>query len=308
MQPPTPAVHPLPVQQVKPVPDPQPNKPAPDHLTAYSGQVTVHGTTAYFSQNHAVYAYHQPHDSWEELPRCEQKNFAVAFVKKKLTAIGGLNQNKLHTDVISSFTAERKWDILLPPLPTARVCPGVVTTPTHLVVACGMYVADDPDRSHKGYASVDLMTLDSLQWSAVSSLPVSISHPQLKHITGQVYLSDMETNQIYKCSLERLFKQVQDPANVWVRGTDLPVQSEASLVVVGRELLAMGGKQDNGQPSRAIYSYDSTQDQWTVVGRKLQHARSWALTAVCGEGVVMVVGGFGANWASVNDTEKIRFP
>lgn len=279
-------------------------------MTAYCGQATVQGHKAYFTQNRLVYVYDELRDDWAELPRCEQKNFGVAFINDKLTALGGLDWNDHHTNVVMSFTGQ-KWEELLPPMPTAREWPAVVTTPNHLVVACGMYVADDPNRTHTGYETVELMPLDTLQWSVACSLPVRVCYPQLKHIAGQLVLSDTKTNQIYKCSLDKLIRvrQAQPDEPVWSPGAGVPTKEGASLVIVGRTLLAVGGIEGNQQQaSRKIFSYQPAEDKWVEAGAEMLHAKSWTMTVSCPGEVILVVGGYENGWKQTDIVEKIRLP
>lgn len=270
----------------------------------------MHGRTAYFTQKRMVYAYDESRDMWAELPRCEQEYFGVAIINNKLTALGGLDCKNTHTNAILSFTTALKWEQLLHPLPTARACPAVTTTPTHLVVACGMYIADDPNKTHTGYETVDLMNLDTLTWSVACSLPVKIRYPQLKYITGQLVLSDTESNKIFKCSLDRLiqFRQVQEDDPVWIPGENSPTKQGASLVVAGRTLLAVGGRDYNEQPTEAIYSYVLAENRWVLANKEIRHPTSWALSVMCREEVIMVVGGFGQQWKPCNVTQMIKFP
>lgn len=293
-----------PQQLVPPIPQWREAKPPPEEMTGYTGQVTVHEGIAYFTQNFVVYAYIESCDKWEELPRCENKHFGVAMINGKLTAIGGLDRNKIHTnDLLTLKKLEKKWEKLLPVMPTARVHPATVTIPTHLIVAGGTYVSDDPNRSLKGYAIVELMALGTFLWSAVSSLPEVVRYPQIKHTAKHLLLSDTENSSVYTCLVDELV-QSQQGGVVWERKAKVPVQDGASLVNFEDQVLALGGKNGAGVPQDSIYRYKVTEDEWELV-KDLRTPRSWVLSVLCRNNVLVVVGGFEGRWAPCHKTEKI---
>ena len=264
----------------------------------------MHEGTAYFTQNFAVYTYTESRDKWEELPRCNNKNFGVAIINGQLTAIGGQDRIKVHTaDVLSLKERGKKWEKLLPAMPTARVHPAPVATPTHLVVAGGTYMAQDPNRTAKGYATVEVMSLKAFQWSTVSSLPEVVRYPQMKHTAGHLLLLDSEKNSVYACSVENLVPSQQD-AMVWARKAGIPVQQGASLVALEGQVLALGGIDHGQAPLDSVYCYKMAEDTWEPV-KALRTPRSWVLSVVCRDNVLVVVGGFQENWVPCNKTEKI---
>lgn len=274
-------------------------------MTGYTGQVTVHQGTAYFTQHFAVYTYVERQDKWEELPRCENKYFGLAVINDKLTAVGGMDRNNLHTNKILTLKKrERKWDQLLPAMPTARVHPAALTTPTHLVVAGGTYVSQDPNRTPKGYATVELMALKTFQWSVASSLPEVVRYPQIKHTTANLLLlTDTESNTVYSCSVEGLAHTQQEDA-AWARRAPIPVHHGASLVALQGVVLALGGQDEAGSQTDAVHRYNEAEDAWEVV-KGLRSPRSWVLGAVCLDDVLVVVGGFTGGWTPCNITEKM---
>lgn len=280
-------------------------------MTGYNGQAIIdkqaHNIVAYFTQYYTVYAYRIGQDVWVELPRCNHKQFGVAVINGKLTAIGGRDGNDVHTNVVLSLVQGQGWEELLPPMTTARVHPAVMTISTHLVVAGGIYISQDQNKSLTGYETVELMALDTLTWSVVSSLPVAVRYPQIKHTMGQLVLCDTESGHVFGCMLEKLRQSRQADA-VWTAKADIPVQQGASLVQHGNQILALGGIDARDNSLSTIYRYDVNEDSWKLVPEKMHIARCWALTVACPDSSLMVVGGYESNWTASKVTEKIPMP
>ena len=122
--------------------------PAPENKMC--GAAVVHGTTTYFSHSYSVYSYMLSEDKWTKLKQCEYQFFSMAVIDNRLTTIGGwdacvpsnshyhpLNTTTSTILSLSRSSSEMNWEKLLPPMPTARMWPAAVTTPTHLIVAGG---------------------------------------------------------------------------------------------------------------------------------------------------------------------------
>lgn len=205
----------------------------------------------------------------------------MAIINDKLTAIGGRDKASVQTGAVLTLTG-KKWEHVLPPMPTPRFHPAAMTTPTHLVVAGGQYVSEDANKSLKGYSSVELMALDTLQWSVAASLPEAVRIPQIKHTIGHLLVSDTKNSHVYTCQLENLLHSQQAVDNVgrgvWTRKEDIPVAQGASLVSLGgRHILALGGMTNADEAAGTVYCYKIEQDKWVVV-KELRTSRSWMLS------------------------------
>ena len=300
-----------------PPPQPPPN-PAPEQvpntwrvrtqaleqITGSTGQAIAHRKVLYFTQNYIPYAYHEREDRWEELPRCKNKEFAVAIVSDKLTAVGGLDTRGLQSSTI--FTLQyRKWERVLPALPRARAHPAALTTPTqHLVVAGGTYVSEN---SHAGYKEVEVLNLVTKQWFEVSSLPEVARYPQLMLTNNNnILLYDTEKNKLYGCLLDVLLEQAPG-GGAWAQQAPVEnVKEGASLAQVGDCLLAIGGKDKAGKPCSEIYCYNAQNDMWSYV-KDMLTPRSWTLSAVAPGNVLVVVGGFKNQACTLTETIVVDF-
>ena len=255
--------------------------PAP--VRGMSDAAVVHGNTAYFSEGYSVYSYTLSQDKWTQLKQCEYEAFSMAVVNNQLTTIGGLSGGTATNTLLclSRSSSEMKWEELLPPMPTARIYSAAVTTPTHLIVAGGKTV-------------VETLDTNTLQWSSVSSSPEALGRPNMTLCNGQLYLS--RHSKIFSCSVEELLKSrkpasTNSSGSVWTKLTDIPVPYSASLTTLRRQVLAIGGSNQNGTPTRAIHQYNRSTNSWSVIG-EMPTPRDWSLVAVLPSHELIVVGGY----------------
>ena len=241
----------------------------------------IHGNIAYFSQNYSIYSYSPSEDKWSTLTPRRYEAFSLAVVNNMLTTIGGAQTDGAAINSLMSMDKVMKWRQLLPPMPTARVRPAAVTTPTHLVVAGGRTVkamyAD-------AVLSTEVLDFSTLQWFSASRSPRRLWFPHMTLCGGYLYLS--QDAQIFSCSIKDLLKSCKpsstkssDGGSVWTRLTDIPVPCEASLATLKGHVLAIGGRNYGGDTTRSIHGYDRSHQWWRVVG-EIPTRRGFALVAV----------------------------
>ena len=82
-----------------------------------------------------VYCYNTPQDVWTSLLPLPVKWFGLGQVNGQLVAIGGKKENDLITsnDVYVYDGPSQMWEPTIPPMPTARDSPGVLSLPSMLV-------------------------------------------------------------------------------------------------------------------------------------------------------------------------------
>ena len=264
--------------------------PSPKKL--HGGAAVVHGNTAYFSQGHNVYSYTLSQDKWTELKQCKYQSFSMAVVNNQLTTIGG-GRGATATDTLlclSRSSSEMKWEELLPPMPTPRISPAAVTTPTHLIVAGGS------EGLFGGILSVvETLDTNTLQWSSVSSSPEALENPNMTLCNGQLYLS--RDSKIFSCSVEELLKS-RKPAStsnsdsVWIKLANIPALHYASLTTLRGQVFAIGGRDRAyaGTATGAIHQYNRSTNSWSYIG-KMPTPRALPLVAVLPSHELIVVGG-----------------
>ena len=217
----------------------------------------------------------------------------MAVVNNQLTTIGGWDDD-IATNLLlclsrSSSEMIMKWEGLLPPMPTARISPAAVTTPTHLIVAEGY--DGDP------VSVVETLDTNTLQWSSVSSSPEPLDYPHMTLCNRQLYLS--EHSKIFSCSVEELLKSskpasTNSSGSVWTKLADIPVPYWASLTTLRGQVLAIGGEDQeyDGTPTGAIHQYNRSINSWSVIG-EMPTPRDRPLVAVLPCHELIVVGGVG---------------
>ncbi len=218
-------------------------------MSSNFGAATVQGNVAYFSQGSNVYAYTYSDNRWETLQPCSYEDFSLAVVRDTLTTIGGRTQmfHKATNCLLSLL--KKSWKEHYSSMPTRRILPASVTTPTHLVVAGGKATRYD----YNGLSTVEVLDVSANQWFKASSLPKHVSSPQLTLCEGSLYLSSITT--MFSCSLDELIgtrrhnslttDDKSDQDSIWNRLANIPASHKTSLATVEGNVLAIGGNYSN---------------------------------------------------------------
>jgi len=221
-------------------------------------------------------------EKWKTLPKNTQYYGSVAIIQDMLTIIGGkmergervtgnlvsfqVSPNKLNTTVslfkLCSFSFKEsgksgEWQECLPPLPNPRFFTGAATTENILVVAGG-------DNGKMRVATVEVLDMDSMQWTEVCPLPEATSNATMVIIGDSVFvLAGMKvkgnyyTNAAYTCSLSSLVKSSPTDEDIWEVLPPVP-QDSATATVICNTLVAVGGW-INGrtEPVKNMVAYSS---------------------------------------------------
>ena len=270
------------------------------------GHVTaVDESMAYFrpAESNSVFAYNFTNKKWSQLSKCSNRSFSLAVVNGLLTAIGGKTPNHEVTNSLLSLT-DKKWTEKFPSMPTKRWLTTVVCSHKSLVVAGG---------ERGGYNkmnTVEVMDIETLQWSTGSSLPRSLSQATATLCGDQVYMlgghsQSRRSKSVFTCSLAALLQSCQPQSQVkatiepkvWHQLTDTPVISSTCASLHG-QLLAVGGWDSDGKMTTTIYMYNPTANVWKVTSH-MKTPRFHCLVAVLPHNKLMVVGGGTPNiWAT----------
>lgn len=258
-----------------------------------NGSAVVHGNSAYFAYQYNAYCYTAPEDRWTKLPSSKCTDFALAVINDKLTTIGGcyLGKDVKYTNNLLSLSGGF-WEEFFPPMPTNRLLPAAVNTPTCLVVAGG----------RQGFivghlSTVEVLNMETLQWSIACSLPETAGFPQITLCDGSLYISNH--NKLFTSSVDELLKSCKpvsadsdDGDSVWTRLANISVVHKFSLVTLCGRVLAIGGIDDVWSSNRtgAIHCYNATANLWSVIG-EMPTPRSQFLAAVLPSNQLVVVGG-----------------
>ena len=271
----------------------------------------VHGNIAYFSTEYNVYSFELP-DKWTKLPQCPHRDSGLAIINEQLIAIGGYYSWNTTNTLLSlkkklllkSKLIWSKWEQLFSPMPTARIHPAAVTTPTHLVVVGGRISLFGTPLS-----TVEVMNIKTLQWSTASSLPQAVYYPRVTLCDGRLYLTHND-NTVFSCSTKGLLQSSNEPlstdssngGSVWTRLANIPVHHTSSLVTLRGRVLAITSENCNGRLTGSIHCYNKATNSWSIIG-ETPTPKSHVLTAVLPTNELVVVGGDGGLLAHRTDTE-----
>ena len=269
---------------------------APENMIR--GVVVVLRNTAYFMPADSYKVYSYKHGAlWSKLPDNYNRNCGLAVIDGILTSVGGFRNGP--TNTLLSLREEREWSNIITPMPTPRQNVACVSTKQSLVVAGGF-------AGGSRLTAVEVMNTSTKQWSTASPLPQA-SRSMSATISGDtLYLAGGYTGglmssppkSVFTCFLPDLLSSTiksqlqQTPStsrNVWVKICNLPV-SLSTLVSFGSDLLAIGGEDDSGRATSAVYRYDRHTNSWTLTS-KMNEKRSYCLAVTLPRGCLIAVGG-----------------
>ena len=240
-----------------------------------------------------VYIYDSTTKDWSELPHCLHLGFTLVAIDNMVTAVGGNKELYTAGNALLSFS-KGSWVEIYPAMSTKRYFPAAVCTSHYLVVAGGC------GENCQALATVEIMDIDTLQWSTTGSLPVCMSTAfvvsgSMTACGDNVYLLGDDTNRVYKCSLKSLLQfsrehivNLQQGSTLWKRISDLPVTRSTAVTLCG-QLVSVGGYDDAGD-SDAVYCYDSATNKWREVGKLLSRKKLPLATILPGDKLVVVHG------------------
>ena len=290
-----------------------------------SCNAAVDGSTMYvnppeasyvLTPRHKVYAFDTTNSTWFQLPICPTHDCPIVIVGNLVTVIGG-NQGSSVTNKLLSLTGEsREWREEFPPMLTKRFGQTAVNTGTVLIVAGGM------GEERTRLKTVEIMNIETKQWSSAIDLPEPLFHSFSAVIGDHIYLQGgwgkdkTFTKSVFTCSvttliLSRCSKSLgtrfvsalsrSNKTTVWNRIADIPV-SDSTCVSLGGKLLAVGGEDSEDKPTSAIHMYNSSTNSWEVISH-MPTPRYWCYVTALPDDHLMVVGGMTDK--GVTDTVEI---
>ena len=274
------------------------------------GTAVVHGNTAYFKtfSSNKVYSCQiiGEEEQWSHLPDNDNEALSLVVICGLVTSVGGFKNGD--TNTLLSLTGEgerKKWSEIFPPMPTPRQNAACVTTEQchALVVAGGATSCAKLD-------TVEVMNINTKQWTTVSPLPRRISSLSATVCGDTLYLAGGFTGifelskSVFSCSIPDLLMTPVTPPNtlgsrtrqtfsqsqsVWREISSLPVTG-STLVSFSGELLAIGGNDGSENPTSDVYRYDSHIDSWIVVSQ-MKNKRLLCFAVTLPGDCIFVVGG-----------------
>ena len=234
--------------------------------------------------NNTVMVYSIPNNEWSLLPEYDYFWFGMTSANNKLVLVGGVSEDR--TNKLGVW--DEKWMDTLPPMPTARSGPTVVTYKNRwLVVAGGYCHALEPILS-----TVEILDILTGYWHRASPLPVR-QYKMSSTIIGNMwyllggYHSGQQTLCNCVCIDDLIYQavfQISSSSSQWQSLPDTPATKCTALSLDGA-LLAVGGYQ-----CRFIHHYRPSTNNWVEIG-ELTSSRHECACIIVPSGKLLILGG-----------------
>ena len=252
-----------------------------------------------------VYCYDPSQDNWTTLPPLPVKWFGLGQVNGKLVAVGGWKKSdgRATNEVYTYDERSRKWKQTIPPMPTARHSPGVLSLQSALVVAGGVTPI-----SVECTAAVEIFKADTSQWYRTDQLPTACQDISPVVIGNTCYALGgydwpLRLNQALYASVDDLLRNAvpvnqtthsgsTDTLSAWKTLANTPTYAPAAAVLAGN-LLAIGGKEtsEGGADKKEVYMFSPSTNSWIYIS-DLPEPRSHTAVAVLSSTEILVIGGW----------------
>ena len=262
------------------------------------------------SDNYIIYCYDPSQDKWTTLPPLPVEWFGLGQVNGKLVAVGGVKSgSQISSEVYTYDERSRKLKQTIPPMPTARHSPGVLSLQSALVVAGGRKI-------FREYTdAVEIFKPDTSQWYRTDPLPIACQNISLVAIGNTCYA--LGGYKYPACLNQALYVSVDDllhnavPANqtthngssdtqsAWKTLPNTPTYVPTAAVLAG-SLLAIGGDEtsEGGVAKKEVYMYSPSTNSWIYIS-DLPAPRLLTAVAVLSSTRVLVIGGW-------NERERVN--
>lgn len=218
--------------------------------TVIEGKVYCRGVTEEGGDTeYIVYCYALSQDKWTTLPPLPVKWFGLGHIDSDLVAIGGWKRNGDQTNEVYTYDGQsKKWKQTIPPMPTSRVYPSVLSLKSHIFVIGGY--------SPSYTAAVEIFKSDVSQWFKADPLPKaccdmsSIAIDDIIYSLGG-YKHPLHLSQAVCAPISDLLhsavsaddsvqSEISFTKSIWKKLHDTPTY-EPAAAMLGGKLLAIGG-------------------------------------------------------------------
>ena len=284
---------------------------------------TIHNSKVYISAAykeesgkavHPVLVYSTDEQKWRTLPE-QQRGSAIAVVNDHITLIGGRDvSTRMVTNTLSTwYEEESRWKQVLPPMPTRRVWPAIISHANLLLVTGG--VAEDGSTVLN---TTDVLDLTTMKWTTPQglSLPIPLGLHHLALCGEYLYLvggtlvypvlSPKDNNsQAWRVKWSDV-KQTAAPQHsqpqrgVWTRIADPPTLLPTATSCEGT-LHTVGGMTVDRKFIRTVYTYITARNQWVSVG-DMSMGRTGHCAVPLSSNTIIVAGGRVLNEGKVSNS------
>ena len=264
------------------------------------------GGTAYM-----IFQYSWKRGAWSTLPECPVRWFGLTQFMDQLTTVGGSDRTGSKTGHVYQFVSKsRRWQVSLPPMPTARSSMTVITCPKSYLKAPAIAVFGGMSDGVE-LNTVEVFCHSTSQWHTAEPLPTPLHGLSSATVGDIAYLlgggagllggGDTGRSGIKHCfsvSLDSLFVKATSPGasqsqhgSLWTAVSDTPL-AHSSAASLGGSLLSIGGRDGSSGPSTAAVHLLTSSGSWERLrGGDLPKPRSRSAAVFLPSGELMVVGG-----------------
>ena len=252
-----------------------------------------------------ICCYDPSQDKWTTLPPLPVRWFGLGEVNGKLVAIGGRKKldNRATNEIHSYNDRTHKWKQTIPPMPTARWSPGVLSLQSAAILVAGGRC------TQSSYTDVlEIFSAETSHWYRTDPLPTPCSSVALVDVGstcyavgGYKYLSRL--NHALCASIGDLFRNAvpanqtthsgsSDTQSVWKSLPNVP-SNQPALGVIAGNLLALGGKgTSSGGNRKEVYMYLPLNNSW-IYFNDLPAPVFGTAVAVLSSTEILLIGGEG---------------
>ena len=250
-----------------------------------------------------VYCYDPSQDKWTTLPPLPVRWFYLGQVNGKLVAVGGaknINSDYKVTNDVYTYDHDgrrKKWMQTIPPMPTARHSPGVLSLQSALLVAGGY------TKCTTYSIAVEIFKSATWQWYKTDPIPTACRNLSLVAIGNACYalgghkLGDL--NHALYASVNDLLgnavpanQSTGDTQSAWKTLPNIPSYRPAAAVLAGK-LLVIGGKDTSkgGNNKKEVHMYSPSTNSWVYIS-DLPTPRFSTAVAILSSTEILVIGGW----------------
>ena len=269
------------------------------------GRVYCGGGAANYDDEHRVFYYSPSEDTWNTLPACDVRWFGLSQVRGKLVTVGGIKKadNEVTNEVYEFDDLACSWKQSIPPMPTARDSPAVLSHHSTLTVAGG-------NTGNTRTTVVEVFREETSQWHTTEPLPFRWWNPSSLLINNRWYLlgggteGEVFSNRAVCAHIDLLLQKAlprdqastdRDSTNnsAWEVLPNTP-QYRPDAATFGPSLLAVGGTTTNKYPLNpqiAVHAYSPCTKAWVHIS-DLPAPRSIVSTAKLSPTELLLIGGW----------------
>ena len=255
--------------------------------------------------DYRVFCYSPSEDTWNTLPACDVSRFGLGQVRGKLVTVGGIKKSdrKVTNEVYEFDEVAHSWKQSIPPMPTARHSPAVLSHHSTLTVAGG-------HTGHGYTAVVEVFREETSQWHTTEPLPFRWFNPSSLLINNRWYLlggaakGEDFSNRAVCAHVDQLLQKAlprdqastdRDSTNnsAWEVLPNTP-QYRPAAATFGASLLAVGGTSINKYPTNSqatVHIFSPCTSAWIHIS-DLPAPRVGTATAMLSPTELLVIGGW----------------